>query len=326
MTSVDIETVLAELDIDFDVRGNEACGICPMHLQRTGKPDHSPSWWINLETGQHICFSCQYKGGLLQLICDVKELTVESWGNIRESDYASARIWLSQIADISPDKLAIALKTVPSFVSSQEPAIPMSEARLAVFTDPPLEQLEARRISLAATRAYGILWDPKECSWILPFREPHTGKLLGWQEKGTLTRTFMNHPKGLARSKTLFGLNQLREDVVYLVESPLDCARLYSAGFPGAVAICGSTMNENQVKLIRNTDKVIAAFDNPKIDQAGKGASAQLHTLALKYGLNLSYFNYGDSGKKDPGDMTDVEIAWGIEHAVSSLYGENAYV
>ena len=136
----------------------------------------------------------------------------------------------------------------------------------------------------------------------------------------------MNRPPGLARSRTLFGLPQLRDDVVYLVESPLDCARLYTAGYPGALAVCGSTIKEEQVKLIRSSSKIIAAFDNPKIDQAGKKVSDDIRKLALKYGLNLSYFNYGESGNKDPGDMSDEDIKWGIDHAQSFLIGQSAYV
>jgi hypothetical protein len=67
-------------------------------------------------------------------------------------------------------------------------------------------------------------------------------------------------------------------------------------------------------------------MDNPKLDDAGRKASAEFRKAATKYGINAFYFNYGDSGKKDPGDMTDEEIRWGIYNAKSSVYGEAAYV
>jgi hypothetical protein len=51
-----------------------------------------------------------------------------------------------------------------------------------------------------------------------------------------------------------------------------------------------------------------------------------MREFARKYGLNVAFFNYGDSGKKDPGDLTDEEIAWGIANAKSSILGEKAYV
>jgi hypothetical protein len=71
---------------------------------------------------------------------------------------------------------------------------------------------------------------------------------------------------------------------------------------------------------------VIAAFDNPNIDNAGRKASKEMLVWGRKYGLNLFFFNYGDTNKKDPGDMTDAEIRWGVENAVTALFGESAYV
>jgi hypothetical protein len=325
MLGVDVEAVLIELEIDFEEKGHEALGLCPMHKERTGKFDHSPSWWINLETGQHICFSCQYKGSLLQLVVDVKGFKTDTWG-VEESDFAAAKAWLATVADISPDRLADALQKLPTRIHQLPKPVEMSEARLAPFDTPPEDQLTSRNVSIEAAEAYQILWDKTKSAWVLPLRNPEDMALMGYQEKGTIDRTFMNRPPGMPRSKTLFGLPQRREDVVYLVESPLDCARLYTAGFPGALAICGSQVNEDHVKLVRGADTIISAFDNPKVDAAGKKASADLAKLAVKYGLNVLFFNYGDTGKKDPGDLTDEEIAWGIENAKSSIYGESAYV
>lgn len=326
MTFVDIAEVLYTLEIDVEEKGHEALGLCPMHKARTGKEDNSPSWWINLETGQHLCFSCGYKGSLLLLVCDVKDFYIRSWGDIEEPDYPAAKAWLATVSEVDPSRLADALRNIPTRVSALPKPVEMSEARLAIFVEPPQAQCELRNVTSEALAAYQIMWDDKKESWVLPLREPETMALMGYQEKGTLNRTFMNRPPGMPRSKTLFGLNQLREDVVYLVESPLDCARLYSAGFPGALAICGSTLNEHHIKLVRSTKRIVIAFDNPKVDEAGKKASAEALKLGLKYGLNMSFFDYGDTGKKDPGDLTNEEIAWGIENAKSALYGERAYV
>jgi hypothetical protein len=323
--NVEFEVVLDELGIDYEIKGAEAQGLCPMHFVRTGKQDNSPSWWFNLDTGEHICFSCHYKGGVLSLICDIKEFHNTIWGE-KEQDYTAAKLWLSSISEVSPDRLASSLASLTVTKEIVEPQVDMSEARLAVFVDPPLDKLQQRNITLESAQKYEIMWDANSRSWIFPLREPHSGTLLGWQEKGTESRTFLNQPRGLVKSTTLFGATQIREDVAYVVESPLDCARFYSAGFPGAVAICGSTMSQQQIKLISSVGRVIAAFDNPKVDDAGMKASAQIASLALKYGINLSFFNYGDSGKKDPGDLTDAQIKWGISNAISSLYGPKAYV
>lgn len=323
---IDVLPVLEALGIDYEEKGAEALALCPMHHVRTGKVDHSPSWWINLDSGQHICFSCHYKGNMMQLICDVNEFYTKSWGNDYTYDYASAQAWLGQISEISTERLLEIVKNLPNRLEAAPKPLEMSEARLAVFVDPPGHALDGRAISEEAAAQYGVLWDAQKKNWILPLREPHFNRLIGWQEKGTVNRTFFNRPSGLPKSKTLFGIENQKEDVVIVVESPLDCLRISTAGFPSAVAICGSSPSEEQVKLLRFSERIICAFDNPKIDNAGKKASEEMRIFARKYGLNLAFFNYGDSGKKDPGDMTDEEIAWGIAHAKSSILGEKAYV
>jgi hypothetical protein len=324
--NIDIEKVLLNLGIDYDNKGHEANGLCPMHEVRTGKKDNSPSWWINLESGQHICFSCHYKGNLLQLVCDANEFYKKGWNEDYVYDYKAAEIWLSQISAISLERLKDIVSNLPNYLEPAPKPVAMSEARLVIFDEPPVEALALRNITPESAMKYGVLWDTKKATWILPLRDPDSNKLLGWQEKGTVNRTFFNRPTGLPKSKTLFGLQNQSEDLVVVVESPLDCLRLYSAGVASAVAICGSSPSEEQIKLLRASNRIICAFDNPKLDNAGKKASEEIREFARKYGLNLSFFNYGDSGKKDPGDMTDEEIRWGIENSKSAVLGEKAYV
>lgn len=326
MISVDIQAVAAALRLPIDVRNHEANGYCPMHKRRTGKEDSNPSWWINLETGMHMCFSCGYKGNLLQLIADVNEFYVKSWGKDEGYDYRAAEEWLATVSEIKPEKLLEILRSLPDYIEPSDKPLEMSEARLAVFVQPPKEQLSARHLTEESVSSYTVLWDTTKNAWILPLREPHFRKLMGWQEKGTVERTFYNRPAGLQKSKTLFGIENQREDQVIVVESPLDCVRIASAGVPGAVATCGATVSMEQVKLLRYSEKIICAFDNPNLDKAGRKASEEMREYARKYGLNLYFFNYGDSNKKDPGDLTDEEILWGIENAKSYILGESAYV
>jgi hypothetical protein len=55
------------------------------------------------------------------------------------------------------------------------------------------------------------------------------------------------------------------------------------------------------------------------------GKSAPCPDLVY-FSIRLFFFNYDDSNKKDPGEMTDEEITWGIENALSVILGESAYV
>ena len=322
-----VEKALEALEIDYQDRGENAQALCPMHERITGDPDHNPSWFIHLTSGQHICFSCGYKGNLVQLVCDIKEFYTPSWDGVpAQYDYSMGNKWLAGAIEVTIEELKQALGKIPQYISPPPRPVPMSEARLAIYVSPPDEALEARQLTREAAVTYGVQWNRNTSTWILPLRDAQHATLLGWQEKGTVDRTFKNRPTGLQKSKTLFGGNIQREDIAIVVESPLDCLRIYSAGYEGAVATCGAIVSEEQAKILRYSEKVIAAFDNPNIDSAGKKASDQMRIWARKFGMNLFFFNYGDSGKKDPGDMTNEEIQWGIENAKSAILGESAYV
>jgi DNA primase len=309
---IDVEKILLFLEIPLHAqRGSEVNGLCPMHKARTGKEDHRPSWWINSETGAHICFSCGYKGNIYTLISDIKGI-----------DYHDAREYIDDTAELPIDSLMKRIKELPQYVVAEE-TIPMSEARLAVYGEPPNIELKKRFLTREAVNTYGVLWDKPNEAWILPIRDPDTFSLLGWQEKGARGRFFKNQPAGVKKSKTVFGVQHLNEEYLIVVESPLDVVRLASVGVSGAVSIYGAMMSDEQAKIIRRAKRVVAAFDN---DPAGKKACEQIRDYARKYGFDLLFFNYNGIDVKDVGDMTEVEIVRGLETAKHMLHGKAAYL
>jgi DNA primase len=282
-----------------------------MHKKRTGKEDHNPSWWINSETGAHICFSCGYKGNVYTLVSDVRGV-----------DYQDAREYVNDKADMPIDVLMRRIKELPEYVQPVE-SIPMSEARLAVYTDAPDIELKKRFLTREAVDSCGVLWDTKNEAWILPIRDAENFSLIGWQEKGARGRFFKNQPAGVKKSKTVFNVQRISEgQPLVVVESPLDAVRLVGLGF-SSIATYGAIINEDQAKIMRRANKVIAAFDN---DQAGKKGAEQMHGFARKYGIDLSFFNYIGIDVKDIGDMTEVEALRGIRTARDMIYGKAAYL
>jgi DNA primase len=309
---VDVEKVLLNLDIPLVAqRGEEVQGLCPMHKKRTGKEDHNPSWWINSVTGAHICFSCGYKGNIFTLVADLKGI-----------DYFDAKDYVNSSAELDVDVLLRRIRELPQYVSTTEEPLAMSEARLAVFTDPPEIELKKRFINVESAKHHGILWDNNNSAWILPIRDPNDYSLWGWQEKGARGRFFRNQPQGVKKSRTVFGVEVMSTETLVVVESPLDVPRLASAGVEGAISTYGALVSEEQAKIMRRAKKVIAAFDK---DDAGRHANELMRGFARKYGIELSFFNYTDIDVKDPGDMTAAEIARGIETARDMIYGKAAY-
>jgi DNA primase len=309
---VDVEKVLIALDLPLAAqRGNEVNGLCPMHKKRTGKDDHRPSWWINLLTGAHICFSCGYKGNLYTLVRDLKGV-----------DYYDAKEYIEGQEELPIDSLLSRIKDLPQYIQPEEEPIGMSEARLAVYSDPPAHELKKRFLTIEAAHHHGVLWNVSNMAWILPIRNAESFELMGWQEKGASGRFFKNQPAGVKKSKTVFGVEVMATDILVVVESPLDVVRLRCAGVEGAISTFGAIVSEEQVKIMRRADKVIAAFDS---DAAGIKANESMRPYARKYGLNLFFFDYSGIDVKDPGDMGVNEIHKGIENAKSYILGKEAY-
>ena len=307
----EVERTLLRLSIVSIPRSRELGAMCPMHEYRTGKKDNNPSWSINAITGAHNCFSCGYKGNLLTLISDLLEY----------GDLEKAKSWLRTDVELDIDFISRQLDEAKKTYIHLPKLVPMSEARLAVFGDVPIWAANERGITIDACGKYGVRWQANDSSWILPIRTVDHNKLLGWQEKGQLSRRFFNRPPGVPKSKTLFGMSCWDEDQMIVVESPLDAVKLASVGIPGGIATFGATVSQDQIEIMRRAKTLVIAMDN---DAAGKKSSQTLLATFRKVGIECWFFNYGDFQAKDIGDMTQDQIHWGIDNARHCVLGEAA--
>jgi len=307
----EMERVLERLNIQvINIRGSEILALCPGHKEITGKEDHNPSWWINAETGAHICFSCGFKGSLWSLIATAQNLK-DANGFL---DYADAKDWLY----LSFDNIQLG---APDEEAEQESIFKevtqITESRLALFTYPPEHALKARGFTLQAAEKHQLLWDTAHSNWISVIRDPYLNKLLGWQEKGFSRRYFRNYPTGVEKSTTLFGLNRYKGGRMIVVESPLDVVRLDSIGITGGVSTYGSMISNAQIELIKDADEILFALDN---DESGINASKKM----LEQNFEAWFFNYAHTDMKDIGAMSRLEILTGLDNAKHSVHGLGA--
>ena len=314
-----VEGVLLTLGVYTNQRGDELIGLCPMHLERTGQEDNNPSWSMNAETGVHHCFSCGYKGTLLSLVAEIKEFET-SWGNV---DYDAAKEWLRNNVEVNFEYLARQLEEARNAYVPISAPVAMSEARLAVFDSAPEWALNARGLSEEAAKRFGVHWKSDTNSWITPIRRPHNKALMGWQEKSQTERFFRNRPTGVAKSKTLFGLDVFNGGTMIVVESPLDTVKLASIGIDGGVSTFGASVSDEQIQLMKLADKLIIAMDN---DLAGKKASADILTRTRKEGMECWFLSYGDLENKDIGDMDPDVVRYCIGASKHSVFGEAAFL
>lgn len=265
--------------------------LCPYHDDR-----HAGSFSVKLDTGENYCFSCATGGGFDRIVsailrCD--PFTAGRWCRDRAYD-----------TDVPFGHEELEYSSAKIDTSEQ-----VNEASLALCTAPPADALEGRQITAEAAQSFGLLWD--KGTWIIPVRDPHSGTLWGWQAKRD--RFFRNYPPGVAKSKTLFGINSfVTGGVAILVESPLDAARLASAGYPGAVSSYGVGVSDEQLSLVTYYARgLVLALDN---DMPGMMKTADI--CQNYHVLDVQVFNYGAIRAKDVGEMSNEQIRWGMDNAL----------
>jgi len=292
-----IESLLGELGIKYDISGDEAYSSCPFHY-----PDRHASWYVNIRSGLHHCFSCGAKGNLAHLVSFVKNIS-----------YPEAVIYVNEIIG-----WARADRWREDYESSSyaPPAYRISETDLAMFDSPPVDYMEQRDLREEYVKLFGVKWNTENKSWILPIRDPYTFDLWGWQEKLADGRGFSNNPRGIKKSKTLFGIDVATDGgTIILVESPLDAVRVSSFGRGTGLACSGLQVSDIQLSFVfERSERVVLALDN---DTPGIRDTAR---ICSEYkGRPLWIYDYGMSKAKDPGEQTDEEIIWSLDNMRSGL-------
>lgn len=301
----DVPKCLDELGVEvrkIDERTGEAEGWCPAYLERTGRQDRHPSWSVNIENGQHNCFSCGFKGPFVSLVRYVLGVSPEE-----------AIAWVKARGSIDRARRVLGRGSYIEELVAEA----VTEADLALYEEVPEWACEHRDLDPASVDHYGILWEPEKQLWITTIREPFTDRLVGWQEKAHKGRHFKNVPDHLEKSNYLFGFNQaLESNACVLVESPLDVPRLHTAGLEGGVASFGAFLSDAQLDLIcENFIFLVSALDNDKAgDQVNKDLRRRVNGR-----VRLKFWNYGTLDAKDPGEQSDEEIRESFETSYSSI-------
>lgn len=277
--------------------GGEVWALCP-------NPKHddrrASNWSMRRDNGWHSCFSCQYSGSILSLALKLRF----------KSDVYAALDWIKSFGVAETDWELPENIAETSNPRSRRKAEPMKigEARLAMFDDPPDAELAARYISRESAVAYGIKWDTKRSSWILPIRD-RDGKLQGWQRK--TGKRVKNFPQFLEKSLTLFGFHLVVPGLpIVFVESPLDAARMHTAGVPNVMGTWGAKVSVAQLQMAReHTGTLISALDDDDAGDVGNG-------FIWRHWVGRSlFFMYSGKGK-DPGEMKDdAKVRRGVERA-----------
>lgn len=128
---------------------------------------------------------------------------------------------------------------------------------------------------------------------VLPGADETTAKYINTPE------TFVYH-----KSRALYGFFQAKRAIrerqhVLFVEGNMDVIAMYQAGFPETVAVSGTALTEEQLRIVkRYTDRLLLFFD---MDSAGQKASRKSAEMALLLGFSVSVVSIGEG--KDAAEL-----------------------
>lgn len=298
----DVIACLDELGIEvFRVEGDEAKAQCPAHFNRTGKVTSRGDWSVNTDDGMHNCFSCGFSGYFVEVVVEVLDCSRED-----------AVAWVRQRGGIDRVRKVFGKGSfIEELVADQ-----VDESDLALFIDVPEDVCAERGISPGAADEYRVLWDPDKRLWITCIRDEND-RLMGWQAKNK--RYFHNHPEHLEKGRYIYGINDIPADcnVGIVVEAPLDCPYILSAGVVGAVSTMGAGITDTQLDILCDRfDVLISALDD---DTAGDKTNRELRKR-VNGRATLRFWNYGRGNEaKDPGEQSYEQVQRSYETAYSSL-------
>lgn len=299
----DVHACLDELGIEVArVSNGEAWALCPSSEHDNVRPD---KWSVNLESGQHSCFSCGFAGSFTRIVREVKGY-----------DYSDAAQWVRSRGGL--ERLRRALEASPDRDQAEDkPALrDFNESRLALYADPPASARGTRGVSAGSVDEYGVRWDSYNDYWILPIRDPDTYKLIGYQEKGK--NWFRNKPYGVLKSNTLFGIDCFTGGIAIVQESPLDCLRIHTAGISGAVSTFGVKISDVQFELLFDiAETVVFGLDN---DDAGIRMSLDIKERFRRSGKDIRFLNYShipEAKDMTSEGVTDSDIIKAVQTATN---------
>ena len=162
---------------------------------------------------------------------------------------------------------------------------------------------------LAKRGRQGKLYDHFRGRLMFPIRNVR-GEMVGFG--GRLLRgegaKYINTPETrlYKKAELLYGLDKARSEISKLgfavvVEGYTDVIALHLAGYPVAVATCGTALGEDHFDLLRRfCDRIVLAFD---ADQAGAGAAIRGDELRLPTELGLDLRVAVMPEGKDPAEL-----------------------
>jgi DNA primase len=313
-------------------------GLCPFHAEK------SPSFNINEQTGRYKCFGCGVGGDVIAFVRETEHLDfvgamellagragltlhydtgIESRDHLRRKPLVEA---MQRAVDWYHDRLLLAPDARPAREYLKSRGITGDVARqFKLGWAPDAWDTLCRDVGLSASalRDTGLGFLNRRDRLQDTFRARVMFPILNEQNEAVAfggrilpgsadPAKYKNSPETAiyAKSKTLYGLNWAKTDVVaadqvIVCEGYTDVIGFHRSGVPRAVATCGTALTEDHVKLLRRfAGRVVLAFD---ADAAGEAAAERFYEWERRYDMAVSVARL--PAGRDPGDLASSDPA-----------------
>lgn len=248
-------------------RGTELTACSPF------RNEASPSFSINLETGQWIDFgSADFfsKGSLVTLLSFLRN---ETPGEIEEYLLSKYGLDLSDV-----DSLKISFNPTQEKESAR--IITLEEYSQYAFRS---SYLEGRGISEKVQRAFKIGYDKNSKAVAIPWFNIK-GEIINVKFRSVKSKIFFYYPEGQPLRNHIYGIHfiyKLRPQKVFIVESEIDALYLWTHGY-AAIAIGGSKLSKARRQLLLRcpVETFVIATDN---DAVGREVKEKLVNALVGY-------------------------------------------
>ncbi len=302
--------------VRLDKKGRDHAALCPFHSEKT------PSFLVSDSKQIFKCFGCGAGGDIFQFIMLIENMTFpESIEHLAESHgipiphatkASGARSEERQLLlEIMAQATDIYCRWLPqkkealSYLSGRQ-INAQTVKQFSIGYAPPgqrlLEELKKKGYRVEQILACGLVregdsgqvYDRFRNRIVLPIRDL-SGKTIafGGRILGDGLPKYLNSPETplYTKSNHLYPLNVARDEIrrrdfAILVEGYFDCIVPFQFGIPNIVASLGTSLTQNQVKLLgRYTRNVITNYDP---DSAGTAAAIRSIDLFLEEGFHVN--------------------------------------
>ena len=349
----DIVDVVSQY-VKLNKRGSTYFGLCPFHNEKT------PSFSVTPAKQMYYCFGCGAGGNVFNFVMEYENYTfgealkhladragvqlpkIEYSGEAKKK--AERRAALLEINKLAAGYFYYQLRRengrqAHEYLTgrglSEETIRKFGLGYSDKYSDDLYKYLKSKNYSDELLRDSGLfnvderrgMYDKFWNRVIFPIMDVNNRVIgFGGRVMGDGKPKYLNSPETpiFHKSRNLFALNlskSTKNDYFILAEGYMDVIALHQAGFDSAVASLGTSLTEEQARIIaRHTDRIVISYD---ADGAGQAAAQRAIDILKKCDLQVKVLRI--PGAKDPDEFIKARGADAFRNLIERSEDHNAF-